>query len=381
MISMTYPKTTKTLGEWELRVSLTLDRKMNQEFRVGDFLSGSVELTNVGKTAIPLNNVNLILNERIRGPVKIEQKLIRNISLRGKEELLPGQSKTFRFQNLGKLRHPSFRGKRVMITNRISVRVNTSRSARVPLMQQMKQWMQDRNDELTFYFDLPTKPQPGVYRIKPRPLPTRWLPSGPRVWIPLWITFGLLLFTAKSGASPAVFHWIGLAVVLILVIGWLWRISLFRDSPMEIVASPGGSFFLRMLDRGDNSWQSLHVGYRVTETYLEGETRQQEKLVTKTLRRQSFDLKEIGQVRGSFIEARLPWPEEFLPHHKYPSGQGFGWEFALLRKNLLGNWSEVKWPVTVSWEHLPPPEEVLELKELKEQKEARLETRGNAEKL
>jgi hypothetical protein len=138
MISMTYPKTTKTLGEWELRVSLTLDRKMNQEFRVGDFLSGSVELTNVGKTAIPLNNVNLILNERIRGPVKIEQKLIRNISLRGKEELLPGQSKTFRFQNLGKLRHPSFRGKRVMITNRISVRANTSRSARVPLMQQMK---------------------------------------------------------------------------------------------------------------------------------------------------------------------------------------------------------------------------------------------------
>ncbi|MTB53833.1 hypothetical protein [Lewinella sp. W8] len=366
---MTYPKTTKLLGDWNLQVVLSLDRAVGQYFVVGDHLSGKVEIINNGTTPIPLRSVNIFLNERVKGAIKTEQRLLKSFSLIGKTELLPGQRKTVRFRGLGTLQNPSFRGKRLSVSNRISVRAYSAQPANVSLLKQIKLWGRNRNNEFAYNFEVPTKPQRGVYQVAPRHLPTKWLPSINLKWTPFLVALPWLLFLLLEEAPPIFFHWAGVLVILLLIALIIGRITLFRDSPMEIVESPGGSFLVRMLDRGDNSWQSLHLGYRITETYLNGEGQHEEKLVTKTLHRGAYSLKEIGQVRGSFIEARLPWPKDFYPNLKYASGQGFGWEFTLLRKNILGNWAEVKWPINVSWEHLPPPEEVLELKDLTPERE------------
>ncbi|MTB53834.1 hypothetical protein [Lewinella sp. W8] len=360
---MTYPTITKKLGDWELEITLTLDRKPGQDFRVGDQMSGKVDLSNVGKAPIPLMSVNLFLSERVKGPNTSNQVLLSDVTLLQEEKLQSGQRKTLRFEDIGSYAHESFRGKRMSITNRLSLQLTTSRMSRGALLKRMQNWNTYFGDKLTSNFVVPVKPGVGSYRIDPRPLPARWLPSYQFLLPPVGLLFAVGIALGLENLSMGTFHLLGVAALLSLIFTWLWRISLFRDSPMEIVATPGEAFLVRMLDRGDDSWESIHLGYRVTENYF-SDSDSNHRIVTRTLLRKAFPLRDIGRVRGSFIEARLPWPEDFYPTHKYPSGQGFGWEFSLLRKNFFGHWSEVSWPVKVRWEELLPPEEVLELQPL-----------------
>jgi len=196
----------------------------------------------------------------------------------------------------------------------------------------------------------------GNYRAEGQELRVRHFKKREMIYLAAPVGYLIFFLISNSIVPPAyLIHYLGLLLSLIIASLFMLRLTGFKDTPMELSPGRDGKLRLRMLDRGDGSWEKARIGLRVVaiEKRKNGKTT---KLERTNLYHKEYSLSDIGTRKDHLVEATLPWPTVDLPTSYDDDGQGYTWELYLKTSGFFGK-QEQAWPVEVSWEPFQLPEE------------------------
>ncbi|MTB53832.1 hypothetical protein [Lewinella sp. W8] len=361
------PFITKKMGIQELQAGVELSSPNATHLTTQDQVKGKIILINSGKSKVYIKHGKIHLSSVQKGPYADHLKGSKTVTFMGKRELAPGERLEIPVPQLGRFTDPSYAGRMLSQVNLVKISLTRHYPVKMSYTDKVRQL--GRGHEFDFQFEVPVCLPPGFYFAYPKVCDMAKFEPGWLSWAS--IVYLLLLFIWAVVLALSFSLHVMVVGALVSLLAWATiKLSAFKNISLKVAGTPGSSMKVRMLDLGDEFRASLRVGYRINE-YYEGAFQPKDALSNVLRKEYIVGVDQAARNDGPFLVVSLPWPEKVFPVSRSldTDHQGVHWELVLQRTSFWGKISELTWPLHVNWEHRPPPEEILELKDLTPERE------------